>query len=188
MSIIIVTVLVEGPSLPAELKGTETPFTIIDSGFFEAVGVISFAYVCHHNTLLIYGSLVTPTIDRWNKVTHISMGISVIASLVMATSGYFIFVSRKSRLAFIRILKVGLDRRTKHAATSSIISQVTVSSELRNVCVDELLILLSADFWANVARLCFGLNMMTTTPLEAFVCREVRLFPICRTGGRLPGC
>lgn len=25
----------------------------------------------------------------------------------------------------------------------------------------------------NVARLCFGLNMLTTLPLEAFVCREV---------------
>lgn len=25
----------------------------------------------------------------------------------------------------------------------------------------------------NVARLCFGLNMLTTMPLEAFVCREV---------------
>ncbi len=27
----------------------------------------------------------------------------------------------------------------------------------------------------NVARLCFGLNMLTTLPLEAFVCREVML-------------
>lgn len=25
----------------------------------------------------------------------------------------------------------------------------------------------------NIARLCFGLNMLTTMPLEAFVCREV---------------
>jgi len=25
----------------------------------------------------------------------------------------------------------------------------------------------------NIARLCFGLNMLTTLPLEAFVCREV---------------
>lgn len=98
MGIIIVTVLVEGPALPTELKGSTTPFTIIDSGFFEAVGVISFAYVCHHNTLLIYGSLMTPTIDRWNKVTHISMGISVVASLIMATSGYFIFVRPLSPL------------------------------------------------------------------------------------------
>jgi len=28
---------------------------------------------------------------------------------------------------------------------------------------------------ANIARLCFGLNMLTTLPLEAFVCREVML-------------
>lgn len=28
---------------------------------------------------------------------------------------------------------------------------------------------------ATVARLCFGLNMLTTLPLEAFVCREVML-------------
>jgi len=27
--------------------------------------------------------------------------------------------------------------------------------------------------FVNIARLCFGLNMLTTLPLEAFVCREV---------------
>jgi len=29
------------------------------------------------------------------------------------------------------------------------------------------------DIFINIARLCFGLNMFTTLPLEAFVCREV---------------
>jgi sodium-coupled neutral amino acid transporter 11 len=29
------------------------------------------------------------------------------------------------------------------------------------------------NFMVNIARLCFGLNMLTTLPLEAFVCREV---------------
>lgn len=95
MAVIIITVIVEGPTLPPDLKGSTSAFNIIDSGFFEAVGVISFAYVCHHNTLLIYGSLATPTIDRWNQVTHISMGISVVASLVMGASGYLIFVCVK---------------------------------------------------------------------------------------------
>ena len=33
----------------------------------------------------------------------------------------------------------------------------------------------SDNSMANVARLCFGLNMLTTLPLEAFVCREVML-------------
>jgi solute carrier family 38 (sodium-coupled neutral amino acid transporter), member 11 len=31
----------------------------------------------------------------------------------------------------------------------------------------------SAPWLVNIARLCFGLNMLTTLPLEAFVCREV---------------
>jgi hypothetical protein len=34
---------------------------------------------------------------------------------------------------------------------------------------------LQTDTLINVARLCFGLNMFTTSPLEAFVCREVGL-------------
>lgn len=33
----------------------------------------------------------------------------------------------------------------------------------------------SDNSMVNVARLCFGLNMLTTLPLEAFVCREVML-------------
>lgn len=31
------------------------------------------------------------------------------------------------------------------------------------------------DVMANIARFCFGLNMLTTLPLEIFVCREVIL-------------
>ena len=31
----------------------------------------------------------------------------------------------------------------------------------------------SDNIMVNIARLCFGLNMLTTMPLEAFVCREV---------------
>ncbi len=31
----------------------------------------------------------------------------------------------------------------------------------------------SDNTMVNIARLCFGLNMLTTLPLEAFVCREV---------------
>ncbi|KAG5950628.1 hypothetical protein E4U33_007280 [Claviceps sp. LM78 group G4] len=33
----------------------------------------------------------------------------------------------------------------------------------------------SDNSMVNIARLCFGLNMLTTLPLEAFVCREVML-------------
>lgn len=30
----------------------------------------------------------------------------------------------------------------------------------------------SDNFIINIARFCFGVNMFTTLPLEAFVCRE----------------
>ena len=33
--------------------------------------------------------------------------------------------------------------------------------------------MLKDDTLINIARLCFGLNMFTTLPLELFVCREV---------------
>lgn len=93
MAIIVITVIVEGPTLSLSLKGDPgTGFTILEPGFFEAIGVISFAYVCHHNSMLIYGSLRTPTLDRWNMVTHVSTGVSVIASLIMAIAGFSIFV------------------------------------------------------------------------------------------------
>ena len=93
--------------------------------------------MCHHNSLLIYGSLKTPTMDRFAAVTHYSTGISMVACLVMALSGFLTFGDR------------------------------TLGNVLNNFSADNTM--------ANVARLCFGLNMLTTLPLEAFVCREVML-------------
>lgn len=44
-----------------------------------------------HNSILIYGSLQKPTMDRFAKVTHISTTISCLACLIMALSGYITF-------------------------------------------------------------------------------------------------
>ena len=70
MIVIIITVLIEGPRMPADLRGPVTGSLFINNGVFQAIGVISFAFVCHHNSLLIYGSLKTPTMDRFATVTH----------------------------------------------------------------------------------------------------------------------
>jgi sodium-coupled neutral amino acid transporter 11 len=93
--------------------------------------------VCHHNSLLIYGSLKTPTIDNFSRVTHYSVGVSTMACLVMALAGFLTFGDR------------------------------TLGNVLNNFPSDNTMV--------NIARLCFGLNMLTTLPLEAFVCREVML-------------
>ena len=135
MVVILTTIVTQGFRVPAESRGEIRGSFIIHSGIFEAIGVIAFAFVCHHNSLLIYGSLRKPTIDRFSRVTHFSTGISLIACLVMAYSGYLTFGNK------------------------------TMGNILNNFPRDNLMV--------NIARLCLGLNMLTTLPLEAFVCREV---------------
>ena len=44
-----------------------------------------------HNSLLIYGSLKKPTIDRFARVTHYSTFTSMLACLVMALAGFIVF-------------------------------------------------------------------------------------------------
>ncbi|OCK76090.1 hypothetical protein K432DRAFT_154399 [Lepidopterella palustris CBS 459.81] len=135
MIIIIITVATQSFRVTSELRGSLRGGIFIHSGIFQAIGVISFAFVCHHNSLLIYGSLRKPTLDRFATVTHYSTGISMVACIVMALAGYLAFGDK------------------------------TQGNILNNFPTDNTMV--------NIARLCFGLNMLTTLPLEAFVCREV---------------
>ncbi|KAF2479980.1 amino acid transporter [Neohortaea acidophila] len=135
MLIILITIVTQGPIQSPNLRGPLQGSLLINNGVFQAIGVISFAFVCHHNSLLIYGSLKTPTMDRFAKVTHYSTGISMLACMTMALAGYLSFGS------------------------------LTEGNVLNNFPTDNVLV--------NIARLCFGLNMLTTLPLECFVCREV---------------
>jgi len=91
MLVILVTVISQGPRVPSEWKGQLKGSLLINSGVTQAVGVISFAFVCHHNSLLIYGSLRKPTLDRFARVTHWSTSISMGACLAMALAGYLTF-------------------------------------------------------------------------------------------------
>ncbi|PHH91810.1 hypothetical protein CDD83_10233 [Cordyceps sp. RAO-2017] len=138
MMVIVSTVLVQGLLVAPEARGSfSTQLLTVNGGIFQAIGVISFAFVCHHNSLLIYGSLRTPTIDNFSRVTHYSTGMSMLACLVMALGGFLTFGDK------------------------------TLGNVLNNFPSDNGMV--------NVARLFFGLNMLTTLPLEAFVCREVML-------------
>ncbi|OOQ82118.1 Vacuolar amino acid transporter 2 [Penicillium brasilianum] len=135
MIVIVVTVITQGFRVPADSRGEIKSHLIFNSGFFQAVGVISFAFVCHHNSLLIYGSLKKPTLDRFATVTHYSTGVSLVMCLAMGIAGFLSFGSK------------------------------TQGNVLNNFPSDNILV--------NIARFCFGLNMLTTLPLEAFVCRSV---------------
>ncbi|KAI7866573.1 AAAP amino acid permease [Spinellus fusiger] len=136
IAVIIVSVAVEGPRMPSELRGSsDKRFTVISNEVFQAIAVISFAFVCHHSSFLIFASLKQPTLNRFATVTHWSMAIALGACIMLAVPGYIVFTDK------------------------------TTGNILNNFPVNNVLI--------NVARLAFGLNMFTTIPLEAFVCREV---------------
>lgn len=47
-----------------------------------------------HNSLLIYGSLKKPTLDRFARVTHYSTGISLVMCLAMGIAGFLSFGSK----------------------------------------------------------------------------------------------
>ena len=126
--------LVVGPSESGERRG-DVSWDFINSGFLQAIGVISFAFVCHHNTFIIFSSLTLPTLDRWAKVAHLSVALSLFLSMGMALSGYFVFGS------------------------------MTQANILNNFSDNNGLV--------ATARVMFAMNMFTTFPLEAFVCREV---------------
>ena len=151
MLVIIVTVVTQGFVVDPDLRGNLRGLLFVNNGVFQAVGVISFgmachalqenqltssAFVCHHNSLLIYASLKTPTLDRFETVTHYSTFISLVACLVMAIAGFLTFGDK------------------------------TKGNVLNNFPPQGHIVV-------QIARLCFGLNMLTTLPLECFVCREV---------------
>ncbi|OJA18237.1 hypothetical protein AZE42_05175 [Rhizopogon vesiculosus] len=92
MLIIVTAVLIEGSHVTPDLRGDPSKrLTVTGPGVVQAIGVISFAFVCHHNSLLIYGSLKTPTLDRFARVTHISTLISLVACCTLAISAFWVF-------------------------------------------------------------------------------------------------
>lgn len=109
MIIIVTSVLIEGPHVAPELKGNpDERYTFIRSGIFQAIGVISFAFVCHHNSLLIYGSLRTPTLDRFAMVTHVSTAISLVACSTLAISAFLVFTDKTQGNILNNFSPVGL--------------------------------------------------------------------------------
>ncbi|KAG4104855.1 hypothetical protein H8356DRAFT_926500 [Neocallimastix lanati (nom. inval.)] len=93
--IVTISVIWEGLKVPDESKGDPTQrLTYINKDIFQCIGVISFAFVCHHNSLLILGSLKKPSMDRFATVTHLSTGWSFLVSIAIALGGYLVFTDK----------------------------------------------------------------------------------------------
>ncbi|WFD35794.1 hypothetical protein MCUN1_002659 [Malassezia cuniculi] len=93
MVFIVFAVVFRGPAMPPELTGDPAlRFTIVHpKNLVRSISVISFAFVCHHNSLLIYSSLKVPSMDTFRVITHYSTMISAVAALTMSVAGYWSF-------------------------------------------------------------------------------------------------
>jgi len=49
------------------------------------------AFMCHHNTFLVYQSMRDATMERWEKVTHISIGFAWTVAALFGIAGYSTF-------------------------------------------------------------------------------------------------
>jgi solute carrier family 38 (sodium-coupled neutral amino acid transporter), member 11 len=68
--------------------GDQTTLKFIDVNFFPAVGIISFAFVCHHACFLVYNTLRDNTEARWNSTVHSSFGVACGVMLTLAMAAY----------------------------------------------------------------------------------------------------
>ncbi|XP_034942343.1 putative sodium-coupled neutral amino acid transporter 11 [Chelonus insularis] len=62
-------------------------------GVIPSVGIMAFAFMCHHNTFLIYRSIECATQQKWNIVTHWSLFTSFIIAAAFGITGYVTFTS-----------------------------------------------------------------------------------------------
>ncbi|XP_064084050.1 putative sodium-coupled neutral amino acid transporter 11 [Macrobrachium nipponense] len=89
--LIMISMMVKLGEMKDTVPPTSDAFSFGGSNLASAVGIMSFAFMCHHSSFLVYESLADNTQERWNKTTHISIVSAAILSLGFAVSGYVTF-------------------------------------------------------------------------------------------------
>ncbi|XP_050091910.1 putative sodium-coupled neutral amino acid transporter 11 [Anopheles aquasalis] len=75
----------------AVVPDTPESWRFAHTDLIPAVGIMAFAFMCHHNTFLVYQSMQDATMERWEKVTHISVGFAWLVAALFGIAGYCTF-------------------------------------------------------------------------------------------------
>uniref|UniRef100_A0A8D2D5J1 Putative sodium-coupled neutral amino acid transporter 11 n=1 Tax=Sciurus vulgaris TaxID=55149 RepID=A0A8D2D5J1_SCIVU len=89
--VILGIVMTRAVSLGPHIPKTEDAWVFAKPNAIQAVGVMSFAFICHHNCFLVYGSLEEATVAKWSRIIHMSILVSVFICMLFATCGYLTF-------------------------------------------------------------------------------------------------
>ncbi|KAK6641854.1 hypothetical protein RUM44_013572 [Polyplax serrata] len=88
---ILLAVIIEFFSLYNVVPRTPDAWNFSNWNVIPAIGIMTFAFMCHHNTFLIYGSIRNATEEKWIKVTHYSLTVSYIIAALFGIVGYATF-------------------------------------------------------------------------------------------------
>uniref|UniRef100_A0A4W4GKT3 Putative sodium-coupled neutral amino acid transporter 11 n=1 Tax=Electrophorus electricus TaxID=8005 RepID=A0A4W4GKT3_ELEEL len=88
---IVITVVVRAVTLGPQIPLSQDAWVFARWNAVQAVGVMAFAFICHHNSFMIYESLPEPSLRNWSCVTHGSVGSAALVSAVFAVAGYATF-------------------------------------------------------------------------------------------------
>ncbi|XP_014791284.1 putative sodium-coupled neutral amino acid transporter 11 [Octopus bimaculoides] len=88
---VVLVIIFRLPTMTAKVPATPNAWSFANGHFTDALGIISFAYVCHHNTFMIHTSLENPTTARWGYVTHASIAAATVFTLLFGIVGYVSF-------------------------------------------------------------------------------------------------
>ncbi|NWH80714.1 AVT2 protein, partial [Piaya cayana] len=89
--VILVIVMVRTVTFSPQVPKSEDAWIFAKPNALQAVGVMSFAFICNHNSFLVYESLKEPTLKNWSRVTHASVSFAAVISVVFAACGYMTF-------------------------------------------------------------------------------------------------
>ncbi|XP_070211959.1 putative sodium-coupled neutral amino acid transporter 11 [Littorina saxatilis] len=91
ISFIVVACIIRLSTFAHTIAPTENAWQFANYNVTQAIGIMAFAYMCHHNTFLIHSSLEKPTQQRWGFVVHFSVSFAMLMCLLLGIVGYISF-------------------------------------------------------------------------------------------------
>ncbi|KAL7046932.1 hypothetical protein ACKWTF_002749 [Chironomus riparius] len=77
----------------ANVPRPKDAYAFAQPDILPATGIIAFAFFCHHSTFLIYQSMKESSLERWEKVTHISISFAWLVATLFGIVGYATFTT-----------------------------------------------------------------------------------------------
>ncbi|XP_044763289.1 putative sodium-coupled neutral amino acid transporter 11 [Coccinella septempunctata] len=93
IAFILFSILVRMGEMSHRVPEHQASWTFFNDDIVPAIGIMAFAFMCHHNTFLIYTSIEEPDEKKWATVTHVSISTSLIVALLFGLAGYATFAA-----------------------------------------------------------------------------------------------